>query len=170
MEINRKAENLVKSERLPKIGLQAGWTIDGPILVEVPPINRNLSYWYAGVGVTYNLASLYKSNKSLAKRKIATQHAIDRLDAARQSLSLDVRADYTRYLEAYEELKTGEKAVELADRNYSTVSTRYYPDMALITDLLDASNSKLDAEQRLVNARINIIYYYYNLLFTSGNF
>ena len=168
VEINRKAENLVKSERLPKIGLQAGWTIDGPILVEVPPINRNLSYWYAGVGVTYNLASLYKSNKSLAKRKIATQHAIDRLDAARQSLSLDVRADYTRYLEAYEELKTGEKAVELADRNYSTVSTRYYADMALITDLLDASNSKLDAEQRLVNARINIIYYYYKLLFTTG--
>lgn len=168
VDISRKAEDLVKSERLPKIGLQAGWTIDGPILVEVPPINRNLSYWYAGVGVTYNLASLYKSNKSLAKRKIATQHAVDKLDAARQSLSMDVRADYTRYLEAYEELKTGEKAVELADRNYNTISTRYSADMALITDLLDASNSKLDAEQRLVNARINIIYYYYKLLFTTG--
>ena len=51
VDISRKAESLVKSERLPKIGLQAGWTLDGPILVEVPPINRNLSYWYVGVGV-----------------------------------------------------------------------------------------------------------------------
>ena len=46
--------------------------------------------------------------------------------------------------------------------------TRYSADMALITDMLDAANSKLDAEQQLVNARINIIYYYYKLLFTSG--
>ncbi len=36
--------------------------------------------------------------------------------------------------------------------------------MALITDMLDAANSKLDAEQLLVNARINIIQNYYRLL------
>ncbi len=40
--------------------------------------------------------------------------------------------------------------------------------MALITDMLDAANAKLDAEQQLVNARINIIYYYYKLQFISG--
>lgn len=168
VEISRTAESLVRSERLPKVGLQAGWTIDGPILVEVPPINRNLSYWYVGIGVSYNLSSLYKSNKSLAKSRAATREAVDRLDATREDVSLTVRADYVRYLEAYEELKTRQKSVELAERNYRTTSTRYSAGMALITDLLDAANSRLDAEQQLVNARINIIYYYYKLLFTSG--
>ncbi len=90
------------------------------------------------------------------------------LAAACENTGLAVRADYTRYLEAYEELNTQIKSVELADRNYSTVSTRYAADMALITDMLDAANAQLDAQQRLVNARINIIYYYYKLLFTSG--
>lgn len=168
VDISRKAEDLVKSERLPKIGLQAAWTLDGPILVEIPPINRNLSYWYVGIGVSYNLSSLYKSNKSLAKSRIATRKAIEDLDATRQAVSLAVRADHIRYLEAYEELKTQQKSVELAQRNYHTTSTRYSADMALITDLLDAANSQLDAQQQLVNARINIIYYYYKLLFTSG--
>lgn len=168
VDISRKAETLVKSDRLPKIGIQAGWSIDGPILVEVPPINRNLSYWYAGVGVSYNLSSLYKSNKSLSKSRAATQTALDQLEAARENVSLGVRADYVRYMEAYEELKTQQKSVELAERNYLTTSTRYSEGMALITDMLDAANSKLDAEQMLVNARINIIYYYYKLLFTSG--
>lgn len=168
VEISRKAEEIVKSERLPKIGLQAAWTIDGPILVEIPPINRNLSYWYVGLGISYNISSLYKSNKSISKSKVATQYAIEQLDAARENISLGVRADYIRYLEAYEELKTQNKSVELAERNYRTTSTRYSADMALITDMLDAANSKLDAEQQLVNARINIIYYYYKLLFTSG--
>lgn len=166
--ISRKAESLVRSERLPKIGLQAGWNLDGPILVEVPPINRNLSNWFAGVGISYNLSSLYKSNKSLKKSRLSTQKAIDDYDAIKEDIALAVNADHVRYLEAYEELKTQEKSVELAERNYHTTSTRYNADMALITDMLDAAAAKLDAEQQLVNARINIIYYYYKLLFTTG--
>ncbi len=168
VDISRKTEFLVRSERLPKIGLTAGWSIDGPILVEVPPVNRNLSYWHFGVGISYNISSLYKSNKSLARSRIATQHAIEQLDATRENVSLAVNADHVRYLEAYEELKTQQKSVELAERNYRTTSTRYSADMALITDMLDAANSRLDAEIQLVNARINIIYYYYKLLFTTG--
>lgn len=166
--LSQRAEKLVNSERLPHIGLQAGWTMDGPILVEVPPINRNLSYWYVGLGVSYNLSSLYKTNKSQAKSRVATRKAQEELDAALEEVSLAVRADHLRYLEAYEELQTREKSIELANRNYATTSTRYSADMALITDMLDAANAKLDADQELVNAKINIIYYYYKLLFTSG--
>lgn len=168
VEISRKAESLVRSERLPKIGLQAGWSMDGPILVEVPPIDRNLSYWYVGIGINYNISSLYKSDKSLARSRAATRKAIEQLDATREDVALTVNSDYVRYLEAYEELKTRQKSVELAERNYHTTSTRYSADMALITDMLDAANARLDAEQQLVNARINIIYYYYKLLFITG--
>ena len=168
VDISRKVEALARSERLPKIGLQAGWTIDGPILVEVPPINRNLSYWYVGVGLSYNISSLYKSNRTLSRSRIATRKAIEEFDATRENILLAVSSDHIRYLEAYEALKTQQKSVELAERNYNTTSTRYSADMALITDMLDAANSKLDAEQQLVNARIDIIYYYYKLLFTTG--
>lgn len=169
VEMSRKGEALAKSEMLPKIGLVANWTLDGPVLVEVPPINRNLSYWYVGVGLNYNLSSLYKSNKSLAARREASMKAAQELEATRQNIALEVNADYVKYLEAYEELKTQTKSVELAERNYNTTATRYSADMAIITDMLDAANSRLDAEQRLVNARIDIIYYYYKLLFTTGN-
>ena len=58
VDASRKTEILVRSDRLPQIGLQASWSFDGPILVEVPPINRNLSYWYVGIGVSYNISSL----------------------------------------------------------------------------------------------------------------
>lgn len=142
--------------------------MDGPILMEVPPINRNLGYWYVGIGINCSLSSLYKAPKSIAKSRAATQTALDRLDAKRETLSLNVREDYIRYLEAYEELRTNEKQVELSMRNYDTTATRYSEGMALITDMLDAANARLDAQQKLVNARINIIYYYYKLLFTTG--
>lgn len=170
VDINRKAEKLVRAERLPKIGLQATWNIDGPILVEVPPINRNLSYWYIGIGVNYKLSSLYKNGKSLAKSRAATRRTMEDLAVAKENVSLAVRADHVHYLEAYEELKTQQKSVELAQRNYRTIATRYSAGMALITDMLDAANAKLDAENQLENARINIIYYYYKLLFTTGKY
>lgn len=168
VDISRQAEKLVRSDRYPKIGLQAAWTMDGPILVEIPPINRNLSYWYVGVGVSYNVASLYKTNKSLSRSRSAIRKAEDDLAATAESIGLGVRAEHVRYLEAYEELKTQEKSVELAERNYRTTFTRYSEGMALITDMLDAADSRLNAQQQLVNARINIIYYYYKLLFISG--
>ncbi|MCM1336781.1 MAG: TolC family protein [Candidatus Amulumruptor caecigallinarius] len=168
LDISRRAEKLAEADRLPKVGLKAAWTIDGPILVEVPPINRNLSYWYVGLGVSYDISSLFKTNKKLSQSRAATMAAADRLDAAHDEVAMALRADYVRYLEAYEELRTQTKAVELAERNYDTTSTRYSADMALITDMVDAANSRLDAQQRLVNARIDIIYYYYKLLFTSG--
>lgn len=168
VEINRTAQAIVKSEKLPKVGLQAGYTLEGPILVEVPPINRNLSYWFVGVGVSYNLSSLFKTDKRQKKSEIATRLASEKLDAARENLQLAVRTDYIRYMEAYEDLTTQNKNVELAETNYRTVATRYTEGMALITDMLDATNAKLDAEKRLVNSRINIIYCYYKLLFSSG--
>lgn len=168
VEICSTAEALVRSERLPKIGLQAAWTMDGPILVEIPPINRNLSYWYVGVGVSYNISSLYKTNKSLAKSRLSTKKSIEELDAAREEINLAVRGEYIHYLEAFEELKTQQKSVELAERNYHTTATRYTEGMALITDMLDAADSRLQAQQQLVNAGIDIIYYYYKLLFISG--
>lgn len=168
VNISRKAESLIKSERLPQIGVQAFWTLDGPILVEIPPIDKNLSYWYVGLGVSYNFSSLYKSSRKLAATRLSTQQAQEELDVARENIALAVRADYIRYMEAYQELLTQQKSVELASRNYRTTSTRYAADMALITDMLDAANAQLDAEQQLVNACINIIYYYYKLLFTTG--
>ena len=168
VEISKTADRLVRSERLPKIGLQAKWTIDAPILVEVPPINRNLSYWYVGLGVSYNLSSLFKTNKALEKSKATMLNASERLDSTRETLDLSVREAHIRYMEAYQVLQTRQKSVELAERNYNTTATRYSADMALITDMLDAANSRLDAEQQLVNARIDIIYYYYKLLFISG--
>ena len=168
IDISQKAEQLTRSEYLPKIGLQAGWTLDGPILVEVPPINRNLSYWWIGLGVKYNLSSLYKNNKTINKRKAETLMAREQYEATLDNVNMAVRADYIKYLEAYEELKTQEKSVELAQKNYRITSTRYSADMALITDMLDAANSLLDAEQQLVNSKINIIYSYYKLLFSTG--
>ena len=68
---------------------------------------------------------------------------------------------------AFTELRTQEKSVELADENYSVVNNRYRNDLALLTDMLDASNMKLSADLALVNARINVVYNYYKMKYIT---
>lgn len=167
-EISRRAYQVTRSERLPHIALFAGNKLDGPILIEVPPLNNNFNYWYAGVGIRYNISSLYKTNKAMNKSKLAIRHSQEAYADTRQQTELAVRAGHIHYLEAYERLDSREKSVELARQNYSVILNRYQNGMSLITDMLDASNARLSSETEWVNARIDIVFDYYKLLYLSG--
>lgn len=79
-----------------------------------------------------------------------------------------VQANYTNLLTSYTEVKTQQKQVELANQNYSVVQNRYQNDLALLTDMVDASNMKLSAEMALVNARISMLYNFYTLKYVTN--
>jgi outer membrane protein TolC len=168
VKINQHQNNIIKSERLPKLALFAGNHLDGPITIEVPPINKNFNYWYVGVGLNYNLSALYKTKQSVNRHKFAIQRTNEQYDDAKEQTELAIKADFIKYLETYEQLKTQQKSVELANQNYAVVSNRYKNDMALITDMLDAGNAQLSAEVQFSNAQINIVFNYYKLLYVSG--
>lgn len=74
---------------------------------------------------------------------------------------------YVNFMTSFTDLRTQEKSVKLADENYSVTDNRYKNDMALLTDMIDASNMKLSADLGLVNARINILYNYYKMKYIT---
>ena len=168
IEMSEQGEKLARSEMIPNIAIFAANHLDGPITIEVPVINNNFNYWYVGLGVSYKLSSLYKANRSLKRAKLTTELSRHRQSDMQEQISLSVQADYTRYIETFEEVTTLEKSVQLANENYSVIATRYSNDIALVTEMLDASNQLLDAELQLVNARINVLFNYYKLKHTSG--
>ena len=75
---------------------------------------------------------------------------------------------YTLYRQSFADLRTRQKSVQLATQNYQVVADRYLCQLALITDMVDASNIKLDAELQEVNARINTAFCYYRMKFAAG--
>jgi len=72
------------------------------------------------------------------------------------------------YRQAFVELRTREKSVELATANYGVVNERYLNQLALVTDMVDAANMKLEAELEEVNAKVNIAYAYYKMKYIAG--
>ncbi len=168
IDMARKQEKLTRSEMLPKIAVVAHEGFDGPVTFELPPVNKNLNTWYIGVGVTYSLSSLFKSDKKLHQARLATQQAVLQKEVTREQLNNQVQAAYTEYLQSFVEHDTERKNVELARENYQVVNGRYLNQLALITDMIDASNTLLDAQLREVDAKINIAYNYYKMKYVAG--
>ena len=136
---------------------------------KVPPINKNLNYWYVGVGVKFDISSTFKSGKKIRLAKLSTRKAIENDLLAQENIRTGIKEAYIRFQEAFTVYETQLKSQELATQNYEVVNNRYLNDLALITDMLDASNSKLSAELQTVNARINILFNYYRLKKATGN-
>ena len=168
VDMSRTAEKLERSERLPKLAIIAENHLDGPITIEVPPIDKNLDYWFVGVGVSYNFSALWKNKSKVRKARLATVNAQDRLTEARRGVSDGVHAAYVDFSTARTQLATREKSLQLASENYDVVSRRYQNGLAIVTDLTDAANMRLDAELQLANARIGLVYAYYNLCYSAN--
>lgn len=167
VEMSRQKEKLERSELLPKIAVVAEEHLDGPITIEVPVLDNNFNYWFVGIGVKYNISSLFKSNKKVKQARLQTRQAMEQQTLAREQVENAVQAAYTDYLTSFTELQTQKKKTELARQNYDVTDNRYRNELALLTDMLDASNTRLDAELGLVNARIDVIYNYYKMKYLT---
>ncbi len=167
IQMNKQKVKLERSELLPKIALVAGEHLDGPITIEVPVLDNNFNYWYVGVGIKYNLSSLFKNNKKVRQAKLNMRKAQEEYSLAQEQIENSVQANYVNFLTSFTDLRTQEKSVELANQNYNVTSNRYKNDLALLTDMLDASNMKLSADLGLVNARINVVYSYYKMKYIT---
>lgn len=168
VRMSEQQVRMAKSDRYPKIALFAGEYMDGPVLIEVPTLNNNFNYWAVGVGIRYNIDNLYKSHKSINKSRIAASRSREQLNVAKEQISLAFNAADTDYRNAFILLDTKIQSVALAQESYDLVRYRYEEGLAVITDLLDASNQLLDAQIQEVNARMNIAYNYYRLQYISG--
>ena len=158
-----------KSARRPSIALTIEEHLDGPITIEIPNLNKNMNYFFVGVGLKYRFSSLYKNDKKVQQARQATETAKSRHEANREEVENAIQAAYNSYMTARAELATSLKSVELATQNYDVINNRYASGLALVTDMVDAANQRLDAQLRLVSSRINVLTGYYNLKFLSGD-
>lgn len=166
--LSRNRERLIRAERLPRVHFSLTSELNGPILVEVPPLNNNFAYRFAGVSVSYSFDSLFKSHKKLKQAKIAIMRSEMAKEQVAEEVDNSIHAAYVDLNEAYIRLRTQQKSVQLAHENYGIVRQRYLNGLALITDMLDASNTQLDMELQLANYQIGILYQYYLLKKLTG--
>ena len=157
-----------KAASLPSVAVVAENQFFGPYTQDLIPKDCNVNVWFVGIGVKFSLGSLWKNKHNIRKARIEHRQSQEALALAREGVENGVQANYTNLLTSYTEVKTQQKQVELANQNYSVVQNRYQNDLALLTDMVDASNMKLSAEMALVNARSSMLYHFYKLKYVTN--
>ncbi|WP_266205875.1 TolC family protein [Pontibacter kalidii] len=167
-EQSKNQETLARADKKPQVVAFAANKLDGPVVIEVPPLDKNFNYWYLGVGLTYNIASLYKADSRVNLAQLSMQKVLEQNELVKDNLFQEIHAAYIRYQETFQVYDTHLKSQELANENYTVIRNRYLDELVLITEMLDAQNAKIDAELQAANAQINILFSFYNLKKLTG--
>jgi len=162
------SEKITKAERLPSLSAFAGNKLARPITTSTPPLDMYTNGWSAGLSLNFNIDALYKTPKKIKQVKFEKDKAIAQANEVQQMIDVAVNAAYIKYNEAITQNNTLGTNKNLADENYRIMNSKYNNQLAILLDLIDASNQKLDAELQFANSEINIIYAYYKLLKESG--
>ena len=157
-----------KAKSLPSVAVVAENQLYGPYTQDLIPKDCNINVWFVGIGIKYSLGNLWKNKHHIRQARIEQRQSQEALALAREGVENGVQANYTNLLTSYTEVKTQQKQVELAHQNYAVVQNRYQHELALLTDMVDASNMKLSAEMALVNARIDLLYHFYKLKYVTN--
>lgn len=169
VRIQQQQVGLSRSALIPKIAFVAEDHLEGPITIEVPVLDKNFNYWFLGVGIQYDLSSAYKGRRAVRQSRTLLRQAQEQYDLVTEQIEQAVQSAYSDYLTATAEVRTQEKAVQLAQENYSVTRYRYENGLCLLTDMLDAGSAKLSAELGLVNAQINVQYNKTQLLYLTSS-
>lgn len=158
-----------KAERLPVISLYGENRLLRPYVYSIPANDVYYNVWQAGVSVKYNIASLYQNADRVKRKQLDLEVSHTRDTIIQQQVAVGVRNAYSLCLESRDQLETARRDVAFADENYRIVEKKYSNQFALITELIDAADTKIAAEIRVNDAVINILYTYYQLLQFTGS-
>lgn len=166
----RLAENDIRISRAdyqPSLAIHAGNTLSRPLTSTMDDMFAN--NWNVALSLSYNLSSLYRNKHKMHE---ARQYASLRRNAEQQMMQeirANVRSAYIRHQEAVDRVKALKLSVRQAEENYRIVNNRYLNQLSILTDLLDASSVRLEAELQLTTARSDAVYTYYQLMYACGN-
>lgn len=152
-----------KGELYPSLALTGGY-----IAADVPHVFSVTNAVNVGVGVSYNIASLWK-NKSKVKQAEAKVKQLQITESMMDdNIRLQVNKSYLSVISNRKKIEVYAKAVTQAEENYRIVKNKFNNSLATTTDLLDADVAQLQARLSYTLARADAFVAYNKLLQTAG--
>ena len=154
---------VAKSETYPTIALTGGY-----IAADIPKLITITNAINIGLGVQYNIASLWKNNTKLtqARAKEVQLNATESL--LNDGIKLQLNRDYQNYLFAQKKIDVYQKSIAQATENYRITKNKYDNNLVTITELLEADVSLLQAKLNASVAKADAALAYNKILSTTG--
>lgn len=158
---------LTKAGYKSTLSLHAGITLARPLSSTLADMYNN--NWNISFSLSYTLSSLYQNKHKVHEARQIVQLHRNAEEQMVQDIRISIKSVYIRHKEALERVEALKLSVKQSEENYRIVQNRYLNQLSILTDLLDASSVRLDAELQLTVARTQVIYTYYELQRVCGN-
>lgn len=162
----KAAENeikIAKSDYYPTIAATGGY-----IALDLQNALTVKNAMNIGVGISYNLANIFKSGSKLKMAKSKAEELQHTYDQYKDDIKIEVENAKEEYQLALKKLEVYLKSEEQASENYRIVKDKYDNGLVDTNDLLEADVDQLQSKINLAYARADIALEYYQLLQTEG--
>ncbi|NLR67073.1 TolC family protein [Chitinophaga varians] len=153
----------VKGEYYPSLAVTGGY-----VAAYIPNVVTITNAVMGGVGLKYNLSSLWKTGSKVASAKAQLAQLQANEASLTDAIHLDVVRSYENYLLSRKKMDTYIKAIEQSEENYRITKNKHDNNLATTTDLLDADVANLQAHLNYTFARADALVAYNKLLQASG--
>lgn len=162
-------QKITKADYLPKITAGGEYFLKYPNMMFFPPEPYAYRLGVIGMNLTYPIENLYKNKYRMQEARENINLAQLQIEENEEKIRHNVYEAYKKFEETGEKVKIAEEAINQAKENYRIVKTKYANKLSLITELIDADNTYLEAESNLISVKINRQLKYYQLQYTIGN-
>lgn len=168
LELQEKAAEdqvkIAKSGYYPSIGLSGGYmALDLKNALEVTNAMN------IGVGISYNLANLFKLKSDVKVAKSKARELQHHIDIASDKIQVQIKKAEQDYQLTLRKLEVYTQSEDQAIENYRIVKDKYDNGLSDTNDLLEADVQQLQAKINLANSKADITQKYYELLTARGN-
>ncbi|WP_299184181.1 TolC family protein [uncultured Chryseobacterium sp.] len=167
LEQQRKAAVLgtkaAKAENYPTVALTGGY-----VAADAPKFITIYNAVNVGVGVSYNLANLWKQNSSLKQSQAREKQLEATNELLNDNIKLEVNREYQNADYSKQRIAVFEKSAIQANENYRITKNKFDNGLATMTELLEADAAQISANVGVINAKADAALAYRKLLQTTG--
>jgi outer membrane protein len=154
---------IAKADYYPSLKLTGGY-----LAAYVPNFITITNAWNGGVGLSYNISSIWKTGAKINSAKIALTDIKLRESILNDQIKLEIVEAFEKYIVSKEKINVYAKALELADENNKITKNKYRNNLVTTTELLDADVQQLQAELNYTNSKADATVSYNKLKQLTG--
>ncbi len=154
---------VAKADKYPSLQVTGGY-----IAADIPHVITVTNAMNIGVGVSYNIASLWKTKSKIQQAEARVKQMVITESILDDNIKLQVNKNYLSLISSRKKIEVAAKALEQAKENYRIVKNKFDNSLATTTDLLDADVAQLQASLSYTLTRADAFVAYNKLLQTSG--
>jgi len=154
---------IAQSGYYPSLALVGGY-----IAFDLKDIMTVTNAMNVGVGVSYDLSSIFKNGKEVKLAKVKAEQAKTGVTMLNDKIKEEVQQAQENYSLSQKQNTVYTQAVEQATENYRIVKDKYDNSLSTTNDLLEADIQQLQTKINLALSQADIALKYYQLQFASG--